>query len=76
MAKSKALELKDRLQAGKGKTYFFDGYETEKGGRYLSITESRREGNEFVRQRITIFKDQLPKFYAVLAEAKEKLEKV
>lgn len=47
-----------KVRAG-SRTYFFDLKQTRTGDKYVVITESRisGEGEEYERQRITIFKD-------------------
>jgi hypothetical protein len=53
--------LKERVNAG-SRTYFFDVKESVKGSKYLTINESRKNGEKFEHNRIMIFEDQMDAF--------------
>lgn len=72
------MELKDvlfneQLRAG-GRTYFLDVKQTKKGAPYLSIKESRRKGNDFERNRLLVFQDDLEGFMKALKSVHKFME--
>lgn len=57
-----------RLSAG-GKTYFLDVKETQKGNKYLQITESRRgKDGQNMRNSLFLFEDKIQEFRDALDE--------
>jgi hypothetical protein len=58
------------LKAG-ATTYFFDIRETKQGAPYLSITESRGQGEDkgFKRTTINVFSDQVEEFAKIIYRA-------
>lgn len=56
------------------RTYFIDVKETVKGGKYLTICESRKVDGEWQRNRIMIFDDNIPAFFQGLKEAAPSLK--
>jgi len=61
------------IRAG-SRTYFIDVKETVKGGKYLTICESRKVDGEWQRNRIMIFDDNIPAFFQGLKEASPSLK--
>ena len=53
--------FKERASAG-SRTYFFDVRESVKGTKYLTINESRKNGDKFEYNKIMIFEDQMKAF--------------
>lgn len=62
-----------KMKAG-GRDYFFDLRVTQKGDRYLHITESRLKDGEEVRGNIVIFQEYLDEFSQMLEEIKGKIK--
>lgn len=62
-----------KIKAG-GRDYFFDLRATQKGDKYLHITESRLKDGEEVRGNIVIFQEYLDEFSQVLEEIKGKIK--
>lgn len=57
-----------RVPAGK-RTYFFDVKQTRSGEDYfLVITESKRDGERYVKSKIHLYKEDFGKFVAALHE--------
>lgn len=52
-----------------GKTYFFDIAEAKNGNKYLRITESRKQGDEYIRKDMTLFPAQVEKFKEAFEES-------
>jgi len=44
------------------RTYFFDIKINERGDHYLTITESKKSGNDFERRRIMVFEEDIQDF--------------
>lgn len=64
----------EKLKAG-GRDYFFDIRGTQRGDRYIHITESRlKDGQEF-RGNIVIFEDHIEEFTKILEDVKNKISK-
>jgi hypothetical protein len=63
-----------KMKAG-GRDYFFDLRATQKGDKYLHITESRLKDGEEVRGNIVIFQEYLDEFFHVLEEMKRKIKR-
>jgi hypothetical protein len=61
--------LKTRSQ-----TYFIDVKETSKGGKYLTICQSRKVDGEWQRNRVMIFDNDIPNFFQALKEAAPSLK--
>ncbi len=81
MANYKTIESL-KINAGK-RTYFFDTRETQEGGKFLKITESKRlENDEFERHHILIFEEDIYKILYALQNAAQhfpavqKMEKI
>ena len=60
------------IKAG-NRTYFFDIRVTKSNEKYLHITESRKENEEWIRNNIVIFHDHIDEFFKVLDEIRKKL---
>ena len=56
------------------RTYFMDVKETSKGGKYLTICESRKVDGEWQRNRIMVFDNDIPNFFQALKEAAPSLK--
>jgi hypothetical protein len=63
-----------KMKAG-GRDYFFDLRATQKGDKYLHITESRLKDGEEIRGNIVIFQEHLEEFYRTLEEMRGKIKK-
>lgn len=61
-----------KFKAG-NRTYFFDIRITKSNEKYLHITESRKENEEWIRNNIVIFHDRIDEFFKVLDEIKKKI---
>ena len=51
----------ERVKAG-GRTYFLNVKETKDGKPYLSLVESRKQGDNFEKSRLLVFQDHLDDF--------------
>ena len=51
----------ERVRAG-GRTYFLNVKETREGKPYLSLVESRKNGENFEKSRMLVFQDHLDDF--------------
>ena len=58
----KKLELFTERVDTNSRHYFFNVKKAENGSKYLIINESRKVGDEFKRNSIMIFEDDLMKF--------------
>jgi hypothetical protein len=58
----------------RSRTYFLDVKETSKGGKYLTICESRKVDGEWQRNRIMVFDNDVPNFFQALKEAAPSLK--
>ena len=63
-----------KMKAG-GRDYFFDLRATQKGDKYLHITESRLKDGEEIRGNIIIFQEHIDEFSQVLEEIKGKIKR-
>ncbi|MFA5000741.1 MAG: DUF3276 family protein [Candidatus Paceibacterota bacterium] len=63
-----------KMKAG-GRDYFFDLRATQKGDKYLHITESRIKDDSEIRGSIVIFPEYLDEFFQTLGEMKGKIKK-
>jgi hypothetical protein len=59
----------EKVQAGK-RTYFLDLKEKHNGDRVIKITESRKNGEEFIRSTVMIFQEDFDKFFEALEKVK------
>ena len=50
-------------------TYFIDVRETANGTKYLSISESKRDGDNWTRTSLTVFGDNVARFREAIDEA-------
>ncbi|UCE67514.1 MAG: DUF3276 family protein, partial [Candidatus Zixiibacteriota bacterium] len=48
------------------RTYFIDVKETSKGGKYLTICESRKVDGDWQKNRIIVFDNDIPSFFQAL----------
>ena len=63
-------ELVSERVAAESRTYFFDVKESVDGVKYLTISESRRSGDDaFERSRVMIFEEHISDFYDSLGKA-------
>ncbi|MCK4352035.1 DUF3276 family protein [candidate division WOR-3 bacterium] len=60
--------------AGK-RTYFFDVKESEKGDKYLVISESSQVGEEYKHHRVMVFEEHVKEFNYALQETIKFIEK-
>lgn len=67
MAPTNAL-FSTMVRAGKA-TYFVDVREAKNGNRYLSISETRLEGEERKRTTLRVFGESIDPFRQAIAEA-------
>jgi hypothetical protein len=63
-----------RMIKARSRTYFMDVKETSKGGKYLTICESRKVDGEWQRNRIMVFDNDIPNFFQALKEAAPSLK--
>lgn len=63
-----------KMKAG-GRDYFFDLRVTQKGDKYLHITESRLKDGEEIRGNIVIFQEYFDEFSQMLEEIKGKIKR-
>ena len=56
-----------------GRTYFLDVEQTKEGKTYLKITESRKDGEGWVRNSIILFPDDTDEFSQAVSEMASKL---
>lgn len=56
-----------KFKAGR-RTYFFDVKKTSQNAKCLCISESKKEGENFIRHRIMIFEENLLEFQSTLNE--------
>ena len=62
---------------GGSKTYFFDVRQTKNADKYLTITESRIEGEgKRTRNTIAVFPDHMREFTSALQEASKKVNQI
>ncbi|UCE68079.1 MAG: DUF3276 family protein, partial [Candidatus Zixiibacteriota bacterium] len=54
--------------------YFIDVKETSKGGKYLTICESRKVDGDWQKNRIIVFDNDIPSFFQALKEAAPSLK--
>ena len=54
---------------GGTRTYFFDVKKASNGSNYLKITESRKDGESFKRERVFVFDNDLREFIGGLKRA-------
>jgi hypothetical protein len=59
----------EKVAAGK-RTYFIDLKEKHNGDRLIKITESRKNGDEFMRTTVMIFQEDFDKFFDALEKVK------
>lgn len=59
-----------KLKAGKRRTYFFDVRSTRNNDYFLTITESKKTGeeDEYERHKIFLYKEDMKKFVQALQE--------
>jgi len=69
MATEVGNEIFSEMVKGGGRTFFFNVKLSSKGSKYLVITESRKVGDEFKRERVFIFDDHLEPFLGGLKKA-------
>ena len=50
------------------RTYFFDIKINERGDHYMTITESKKSGDEFERRRIMVFEENMQDFEDLFQE--------
>ena len=50
------------------RNYFFDIKISERGGHYMTITESKKTGDEFERHRIMVFEEDMQDFEDLFQE--------
>ena len=60
----------EKISAG-SRTYFFDVKESEKGVKYLVISESRYESGTYKHKRVMVFQEHLKAFWEGLGKAME-----
>lgn len=76
MTGEKKQIFSERVSAGK-RTYFFDVRESEKGTKYLMISETRlAENGSRERQRLMLFQNTVPGFVGTLNKALELMKDV
>ncbi|UCC80796.1 MAG: DUF3276 family protein [Candidatus Zixiibacteriota bacterium] len=63
-----------RMVKTRSRTYFIDVRETSKGGKYLTICESRKVDGEWQKNRIMVFDNDIPNFFQALKEAAPSLK--
>ena len=68
MATERKNLFTDKLPSGQ-RTYFFDVNESVKGTKYLTICESKREGNEYRQNRVMVFEDDFKEFCEIFKKA-------
>ena len=54
---------------GGTRTYFFDVKKASNGSEYLIITEQKKEGEKFKRERVFVFDNDLKEFIGGLKKA-------
>lgn len=59
----------EKVPAGK-RTYFIDLKEKHNGDHVVKITESRKNGEEFIRTTVMIFQEDFEKFFDALDRVK------
>jgi len=69
MATETRNEIFSEMVKAGSRTYFFGVKVTSKGDNYLVITESRKDGETFKRDRILVFDDNLEPFLEGLEKA-------
>jgi hypothetical protein len=60
----------EKVLAGK-RTYFIDVKENRQGHQIFKLTESRKEGGEFVRFSVIVFQEDFDKLFEAIDKAKE-----
>lgn len=68
MTEPKNPLFSEKVAAGQ-RTYFFDVKEASGGAKYLVISESKRVGEGYERNRIVIFGEGVPTFCDMLQKA-------
>lgn len=68
MTEAKSPVFSDKVSAGQ-RTYFFDVKESTGGAKYLVISESKRVGDGYERNRIVVFGDGVSPFCEMLQKA-------
>ena len=63
----------EKVSAGK-RTYFLDVKENHQGTQILKITESRKNGGEFIRSNIMIFQEDFDKLFDAIKSIKQYIE--
>lgn len=69
MESSVKEELFTEKVKGGTRTYFFDVKKASNGSDYLIITESRKDGEKFKRERVFVFDNDLKGFIGGLKKA-------
>ena len=63
----------EKVPAGK-RTYFIDYKEKYNGDRVLKITESRKDGEQFLRSTVMIFQEDFQKFFEALDKVRANMQ--
>jgi len=63
-----------RIPAGMNRNYFIDVRLSEKGNKYLAISESRLSDGTWKSNRINVFTDHLGEWHSSIQEALEQLQ--
>ena len=58
------------------RTYFFDLKKNERGDYYMTITESKKSGDDFERHRIMIFEEDINDFTETFQNTLDELKKI
>lgn len=64
----------DKINAGR-RIYFFDVKESSNGIKYLVISESKKEGDEYKHDRVMIFENNIREFREHINKAFNYIEK-
>ncbi|MBS1626135.1 MAG: DUF3276 family protein [Bacteroidetes bacterium] len=62
----------EKVPAGK-RTYFLDFKEKHNGDHVIKITESRKNGEEFIRSTVMIFQEDFDKFFEALDKVRAQI---
>ncbi|MCW3126974.1 MAG: hypothetical protein JWO03_2632 [Bacteroidetes bacterium] len=62
----------EKVLAGK-RIYFLDLKEKHNGDRVIKISESRKNGEEFIRSTVMIFQEDFDKFFGALDKVRANL---
>ncbi len=73
-AKRKEL-FSEKVLPGK-RSYFFDIKEAENGAKYLVISESKRSGERYRRNRVLVFEEDISAFYDGFNKAAAQLRRL